>query len=74
MEKRREAVYNSRSIFEGEYLYTVRHEYVKEIKSDNLIFEGDYLNGKRLNGKEYEITSDCRLITKYEYLNGKILI
>ena len=52
----------------------MRHEYVKEFKCDNLIFEGEYLNGKRLNGKEYEITSDCRLITKYEYLNGEILI
>ena len=52
----------------------MRHEYVKEFKYDNLIFEDEYLNGKRLNGKEYEIASDCRLITKYEYLNGKILI
>ena len=36
----------------------------------NLIFEGEYLNGKRWNGKGKEF-DDYRLIYDGEYLNGK---
>ena len=38
----------------------------------NLIFEGEYLNGERWKGKGYEINSEGKLISKYEYLKGKI--
>ena len=38
------------------------------MKVNKLTFEGEYLNGKRLKGKEY---SDGELIFEGEYLNGK---
>ena len=40
-------------------------------KADNLIFDGEYLNGKRWNGKFKEYNEDDELITEGEYLNGK---
>ena len=46
----------------------------KEYKYDNdnyvLIFEGEYLNGKRWNGKQYIFKNNLRF--ESEYLNGKI--
>ena len=37
---------------------------------NDLIFEGEYLNGKR-NGKGKEYNSEGKLIFEGEYLNGK---
>jgi len=36
-----------------------------------LVFEGEYLNGKRWNGKGKEYDYDGKLIFKGEYLNGE---
>ena len=41
-----------------------------DIYNDKLIFEGEYLNGKR-NGKGKEYNKYDRLIFEGEYLNGK---
>ena len=38
--------------------------------NDNLIFDGEYLNGKKWNGKGKEY-DDCKLIFEGEYLNGQ---
>ena len=38
--------------------------------NNNLIFEGEYLNGKRWNGKGKEFHKN-KLIFEGEYLNGK---
>jgi len=35
-----------------------------------LLFEGEYLNGKRWNGKGKEYDSDGKLLFKGEYSNG----
>ena len=43
---------------------------VKEYKIDKLIFEGEYLNGKK-NGKGKEYNLKDRLEFEGEYLNGK---
>ena len=44
---------------------------VKEYNDDgNLIFEGEYLNGKR-NGKGKQYNDDGNLIFEGKYLNGK---
>ena len=39
-------------------------------KYDKLIFEGEYINGKR-NGKGKEYNNNHNLIIEGEYLNGK---
>ena len=45
----------------------------KEYNDDNLIFEGEYLNGKR-NGKGSEFNQDKKLIFEGEYFdNGEII-
>ena len=36
-----------------------------------LIFEGEYLNGERWNGKRKEFDDNGKLIFEEEYLNGK---
>ena len=54
--------------------YIIKEEnIIKEynIYNDELIFEGEYLNGKRnVKGKEYNSYND-KLIFKGEYLNGE---
>ena len=58
-------------IFSGKYIIFEDNEYGKEYDAynDNLIFEGEYLNGKRNGkGKEYKYG---KLIFKGDYLNGK---
>ena len=42
----------------------------KEYEGDELVFEGEYLNGKRWNGKGKEYFDD-KLLFEGEYLNGK---
>ena len=42
----------------------------KYYKKDKIIFEGEYLNGKR-NGKVKEYYYDGKLLFEGEYLNGK---
>ena len=47
--------------------------YIKEYDIEDyskLIFEGEYLNGERKKGKEYDIEGN--LIFEGEYLNGEI--
>ena len=36
-----------------------------------LVFEGEYLNGEKWNGKEKEYDYDDRLIYEIKYINGK---
>ena len=58
--------------FSGKYIIFETKEKGKEYNAynDNLLFEGEYLNGKRNgNGKEYD--SEDKLIFEGEYLNGK---
>ena len=63
-------------IFEGEYLKGVKwngkgKEFDDEGFERLLVFEGEYLNGKR-NGKVKEYYPKGQLKFKGEYLNGKI--
>ena len=58
-------------VVSGKYFLWDKNGYGKEynINDDELIFEGEYLNGKRNGkGKEYE---DDELVFEWEYLNGK---
>ena len=58
--------------FATKYIIFEEENKLKEYKiySDELIYEGEYLNGKR-NGKGKEYGRYGRLIFKGEYLNGK---
>ena len=58
--------------YSGRYIIYITNNYGKEYDGYNndLLFEGEYLNGKR-NGKGKEYDYDGRLIFKGEYLNGK---
>ena len=47
---------------------------VKEYYHNKLIFEGEYLNGQRWNGKGKEYNYNGELEFEGEYLNGKKLI
>ena len=66
--------YNSKGEleFEGEYVEGIRNGKGKEYYNNELIFEGEYSNNKRWNGKskEYDKYTD-RLIYEGEYLNGE---
>ena len=56
--------------FEGEYLNG--NKIGKEYDRDGqLIFEGEYLDDKRFNGKGKEFDYKNNLIFEGEYLNGK---
>ena len=44
---------------------------IKEYFYENLIFDGEYLNGKKKNGVEYDIDKQKKKIFEGEYLNGK---
>ena len=44
----------------------------KRIPQKKLIFEGEYLKGKRWNGKGKEYSNNGKLKFESEYLNGKI--
>ena len=58
--------------FSRKYIIYVTKVYGKEYDGfyDNLIFEGEYLNGKR-NGKGKEYDNNGKLRFEGEYLNGK---
>ena len=59
-------------IYEGEYLNGERNGKGKEYDNDgNLIFEREFIKGKRFNGKEKEYDYRCKLIFEGEYLTGK---
>ena len=45
--------------------------YLKEYKNNTLIFEGEYLNGRR-HGKGKEYDEDGELLYEGNYLNGEI--
>ena len=60
----------------GNIIYHLRdgNGFVKEYDcySNKLLFEGEYLNGKRNGkGKEYNYTGICFSILEGEYLNGE---
>ena len=59
-------------LFSGKYIMFEDKKGGKEYNScnDKLIYEGEYLNGKR-NGKGKEYNDDNKLIYEGEYLNGK---
>ena len=58
--------------YSGRYIIYITNNYGKEYDGYNndLLFEGEYLNGKR-NGKGKEYDYDGKLRFKGEYLNGK---
>jgi len=57
---------------EGELLNGQRDGKCKEYdQNGGLIFEGEYLKGKRWNGKSKEYDSESRLSFDGEYINGK---
>ena len=35
-------------------------------------FEGEYLNGKRWNGKLKEIDEDGKVLMEFEFINGEV--
>ena len=41
-------------------------------KNKQLVFDGEYFEGKRWNGKIRKIDKDGKLIFEGEYLNGQI--
>ena len=53
--------------FNAEYSYGSWNGKGKEYKDNKLVFEGEYLNGKKWNGIGYEIDSN----KTYELKNGK---
>ena len=59
-------------LFSKKYIKFFSNNISKEysINSDKLIFEGEYLNGKR-NGKGKEYYRNGKLLFEGEYLNGK---
>ena len=75
--KGKEYDYNSRSIFEGEYSNGEKNgkgkEYINDYRYCNktLIFDGEYLKGKRWSGKVKEYDKNNKLIFEGEYLNGE---
>ena len=66
--------YYNRLLFEGIYSNGKRNGYGKEYNEDgNLIFEGEYLDGKRWKGIAKEYDEDTgKLIFEYGLLGGKI--
>ena len=67
--KGKEYDYNGNLIFKGEYLNGERNGKAKEYEFHEIIFEGEYLYGKRLKGKEYNY--DGGLSFEGEYLNNE---
>jgi len=59
-------------LFTGKYIIYESNKIGKEYNGydDRLIFEGEYLNGKR-NGKGKEYLPNGKLLFEGEYLNGK---
>ena len=63
---------NGKLKFEGEYLNEERHGKGKEYnKYGKLIFEGEYKQGKKWNGKVIEYNDKGELEFEDEYLNGE---
>ena len=66
--------YNHQKLFEGHYSNGKRNGKGKEYDEDgSLIFEGEYLDGKKWkgHGKQYDEDTE-KLIFEYEYFNGII--
>ena len=57
--------------FEGEYSSGEKNGRGREYKNNKLIYEGEYLNGKRWKGKGKEIDYNNVLIFEGEYKNGE---
>ena len=57
----------------GEIEYEIKDGkgYIKEYDYGELKFEGEYLNGKKWNGKGKEYYDDGKIKFEGEYLNGK---
>ena len=61
-------VYNDKLLYEGEFLNGIRNGKGKEYdENKHLIFEGQYLKGRRWNGKGYDYNNNLA----YEIKNGK---
>ena len=59
-------------IYEGECLNGKRNGKGKEYSfNKELLFKGEYLDGKRWNGKGKEYSCDGELLFEGEYINGK---
>ena len=69
--------------FEGEYINEDRNGKGKEYKyyTGRLLYEGEYLNGKKWNGKEYDYNCNfvCEIrngkgnIKEYNYYTGRLI-
>ena len=60
-------------IYEGEFKNGKRHGKGKEYFYFNkILFEGEYLNGQRWNGKLKEYNYDFERVSECEYIEGKI--
>ena len=61
-------VYNDKLLYEGEFLNGIRNGKGKEYdENKHLIFEGQYLKGRRWNGKGYNYDGN----EEFEINNGK---
>ena len=59
-------------MYEGEFYEGIYNGKGKAYNySGFLVFEGEYLEGKRWNGKGKEYNDDNELLFKIEYINGE---
>ena len=63
--------YYSEIRFEGEYLNGKKNGKGKEYDDGDLIFDGEYIKGKRWNGRGKEFDSFNNQIFEGEYINGE---
>ena len=66
--------YNNRILFEGQYSNENKNLNGKEYnEKGDILFEGEYYDGKKWNGTEKEYDEDTNnLIFEYKYSNGKV--
>ena len=67
----KEYKYNDQIMYEREYLEKINGKGKEYNALGKLIFEGEYLNGKRWNGKEYEYNKYGYINFEWKYLDGK---
>ena len=66
---------NSLKVFEGNFIKGIRNGYGKDYFDDRrIIFEGEYLNGKRWNGKGAKYYIDGRKQSDTRYDNGNLYV
>ena len=58
-------------IFEGDYINGEKNGYGAEYYENELIFQGEYLRGHKIKGKEYEKYANYELVFEGKYLNDQ---